>query len=227
MAFTQFRSVVIKALIIALFTCQTQSNGSFSCWDYQTGYYVDPLDCTHYYQCQAEMSHVSCGTLYFNEQINTCDWPVNVQCTSTPGATFTCNDKPEGLHYYTDPADCTKYYTCYLVEVRLACGAGQAFNDVLNYCDWIANVPDCPNQATNEANENVQTTQIIQTEDPEVNSEAFSCWDHPTGYYVDPLDCTHYYQCQTEMSHVSCGTLYFNEQVNTCDWRSIHLQRQT
>ncbi|XP_033098178.1 uncharacterized protein LOC117102067 [Anneissia japonica] len=166
------KSMFITAIAASSLRLITGSGEPFSCWDYQTGYYADPLDCTRFYQCETGMFHKSCDAKYFNEQINNCDWPDRVECSPTPGATFICNDSPVGLHYYTDPANCSMYYSCNLVENRETCVSGLAFNGIKGYCDFMVNVPNCTNsdEPTDEINENVQTIQIPKTEYPEGKS---------------------------------------------------------
>lgn len=54
---------------------------SFQCPE-QFGYYTDTKDCTKYYVCVfGEVIHESCtGGLRFSRELQTCDWPRNVDC---------------------------------------------------------------------------------------------------------------------------------------------------
>ena len=46
------------------------------------GYYPDQKDCSKYYVCVfGDALHESCtGGLYFSAELQTCDWPRNVEC---------------------------------------------------------------------------------------------------------------------------------------------------
>ncbi|UYV61140.1 Cda5 [Cordylochernes scorpioides] len=57
----------------------------FSCPD-QFGYYPDMEDCSKYFVCVfGDALHESCtGGLYFSAELQTCDWPRNVQCATEP-----------------------------------------------------------------------------------------------------------------------------------------------
>lgn len=59
----------------------TNSSASFQCPE-QFGYYTDTRDCTKYYVCVfGEVLHESCtGGLRFSRELQTCDWPRNVDC---------------------------------------------------------------------------------------------------------------------------------------------------
>ncbi|XP_074602749.1 uncharacterized protein LOC141856360 isoform X2 [Brevipalpus obovatus] len=57
------------------------SSSSFICPE-QFGYFEDQSDCSKYFVCVfGEPLHESCtGGLYFSSELQTCDWPRNVQC---------------------------------------------------------------------------------------------------------------------------------------------------
>lgn len=57
-------------------------NNSFKCPE-QFGYFTDVRDCTRYFVCVfGEPLHETCtGGLYFSSELQTCDWPQNVDCT--------------------------------------------------------------------------------------------------------------------------------------------------
>jgi hypothetical protein len=57
------------------------SSVQFQCPE-QFGYYTDTKDCTKYYVCVfGEVLHESCtGGLRFSRELQTCDWPRNVEC---------------------------------------------------------------------------------------------------------------------------------------------------
>lgn len=56
--------------------CLGQPDGTF---------YADPYDCVKYYEClRNEVLELSCGEgTFWNEEIKTCDYPANVNCTVT------------------------------------------------------------------------------------------------------------------------------------------------
>lgn len=64
-------------------TTLTTNNSAlnFQCPE-QFGYYTDTRDCTKYYVCVfGEVLHESCtGGLRFSRELQTCDWPRNVDC---------------------------------------------------------------------------------------------------------------------------------------------------
>ncbi|XP_046564355.1 sushi, nidogen and EGF-like domain-containing protein 1 [Haliotis rubra] len=53
-------------------------------------------DCNKFYQCDTTgWKEMACGQgLYFNPATNVCDWPYNVQCTSTSDTTDACSSTP-------------------------------------------------------------------------------------------------------------------------------------
>jgi chitinase len=63
--------------------------------------------------------------------------------TTTPGSTepFTCVDKPNGN--YVNPDDCTSFIVCSNeVETVMYCSQGLYYDDVLQTCNWPANLSD-------------------------------------------------------------------------------------
>lgn len=66
------------------------SSANFQCPE-QFGYYTDTRDCTKYYVCVfGEVLHESCtGGLRFSRELQTCDWPRNVDCPQLNGSSTT------------------------------------------------------------------------------------------------------------------------------------------
>ena len=60
---------------------ERQSSGQFKCPE-KFGYYPDQNECAKYYVCVfGDALHESCtGGLYFSAELQTCDWPRNVEC---------------------------------------------------------------------------------------------------------------------------------------------------
>ncbi|XP_033118584.1 oviduct-specific glycoprotein-like isoform X2 [Anneissia japonica] len=188
----------------------TTSAGSdvFRCTGRVSGLYADPHDCTKYYQCQTQMSSGSCGSLYFDESSSSCDYPANINCTvDTADNTFTCYDKPLGQFFYTDPVDCTRYYTCYRIESHRTCSSGLVFNSRIANCDWKQNVMECSNDRSDNNNSNE-------------NEMGFTCSGKGDGRFADPFSCSMFYECSHgNKYHTSCsaGTV-FNPLTTNCDW---------
>jgi chitinase len=60
--------------------------------------------------------------------------PPATTATQNPGGPFKC-PSPNG--FFSDPADCTKYYQCYNDNaIHLACPPGTEWNEKLTTCDW-------------------------------------------------------------------------------------------
>ncbi|XP_052265552.1 chitotriosidase-1-like isoform X2 [Dreissena polymorpha] len=54
-----------------------------------------------------------------------------------------CKGKQDG--FYKDPVDCSKFYQCsFEISYHEPCPSGTYFSTVLQGCDWIANVHNCP-----------------------------------------------------------------------------------
>ncbi|XP_023236929.1 uncharacterized protein LOC111636008 isoform X2 [Centruroides sculpturatus] len=63
--------------------CHGEPDKSFKCPE-QFGYFADMDDCSKYFVCVfGDALHESCtGGLYFSAELQTCDWPRNVECAS-------------------------------------------------------------------------------------------------------------------------------------------------
>ncbi|OQR70000.1 hypothetical protein BIW11_04248 [Tropilaelaps mercedesae] len=76
----------------------TSGADDFKCPE-QFGYYADTTDCSKYFVCVfGDPLHESCtGGLYFSVELQTCDWPRNVQCSSAGSvSSITNNSNPNG-----------------------------------------------------------------------------------------------------------------------------------
>lgn len=65
-------------------------NASFRCPE-KFGYFPDLRDCSKYFVCVfGDPLHETCtGGLYFSSELQTCDWPQNVDCSQGPRNSYT------------------------------------------------------------------------------------------------------------------------------------------
>ncbi|XP_037576499.1 uncharacterized protein LOC119458715 [Dermacentor silvarum] len=73
--------LVVLACVAAPEHAEGAPSDEFKCPE-QFGYYADDNDCSKYFVCVfGDALHESCtGGLYFSVELQTCDWPRNVQC---------------------------------------------------------------------------------------------------------------------------------------------------
>ncbi|XP_077550966.1 chitin deacetylase-like 5 [Haemaphysalis longicornis] len=90
-------------LLLALLVCvaaprntEGAPSDEFKCPE-QFGYYADEGDCSKYFVCVfGDALHESCtGGLYFSVELQTCDWPRNVQCAGASRKATTAAPKKE------------------------------------------------------------------------------------------------------------------------------------
>ncbi|KAF0314111.1 hypothetical protein FJT64_015433 [Amphibalanus amphitrite] len=73
-------------------------------------------------------------------QSNTCSCPEGL----VPTSKSECVVCSEGVQYMIDETDCTKYYQCSNGKpVSMSCSSPLVWNDQINTCDYISNVPRC------------------------------------------------------------------------------------
>lgn len=74
---------VFLLLLLGLFFFASSAEDVFRCPE-QFGYYPDMDDCTKYYICVfGDSHHEKCtGGLFFSVELQTCDWPRNVECAN-------------------------------------------------------------------------------------------------------------------------------------------------
>lgn len=116
---------------------------------------ASPTSCSLYYQCIGDVPFlVSCPRgLHFNELIQTCDLPANVNCeiNSTPRPpppSPDCENQPDNT-FLPSPNSCSLYYQCIGdVGFLVSCPRGLYFNELIQTCDLPSNV-DC--SSTTEA----------------------------------------------------------------------------
>ncbi|XP_038049820.1 chitotriosidase-1-like [Patiria miniata] len=118
--------------------------------------------------------------------------PAETRQASTP---FTCLGISDG--YYVDPSSCRMYYICNNgVASHLPCGQGLYFDPQSGTCNYPENV-QC----------NVPDTPLF-------------CDDRADGFYMDPADCSKFFQCASGLTYPnSClSGLLWNTDSNFCDW---------
>ncbi|XP_022657173.1 uncharacterized protein LOC111262313 isoform X2 [Varroa jacobsoni] len=83
----------IRAVAGASPSSTTSAIDDFKCPE-QFGYYADTIDCSKYFVCVfGDPLHESCtGGLYFSVELQTCDWPRNVQCSTAGNNPLTTNN---------------------------------------------------------------------------------------------------------------------------------------
>jgi len=130
------------------------SNVEFAqhCVNLDDGFYRHPLDCTKFVQCHANVAYVvTCSLgLVFNgrENVTACDYPRNVpECVFEELGTGSIDPDCEGLGdgaFLRNLSDCHKYRRCvdgHVVEHD--CPDGLVFNNRLDVCDYLHEVPEC------------------------------------------------------------------------------------
>lgn len=209
------------------------------------GYYAaKESGCKGYYLCDAGGAYYfDCpfGTL-FNENVDYCDWPDNVDCDVPNGespevpspenpsdADIFCKDIIESgnpFGFYADVAvNCEGYYFCDpYASLYFKCPGGTQFDEQVNYC--VSTGVDClpntnpepspePSPKPDEPNEPL-TPEEFCDDVLNVDGDGY-------GFYADVASgCKRYYLCDiTGSFRFSCptGTL-FNEEVSFCDWAS-------
>jgi len=194
----------------------------------------DENDCTTFYECDSNIQH-PCPShcppgLVFNDVIQVCDWPVNVQeCMPTPS--FFMDEEIEGpacapeerfdcqgsFVFVRDENDCATFYECdsnIQQPCPSHCPAGLVFNDDLKVCDWPMDVPECMPTPSFFMDEEIEGPACA----PE---ERFDCQGSLV-FVRDENDCATFYECDSNIqqpcpSHCPAGLL-FNTAIQVCDW---------
>ncbi|XP_055379281.1 protein obstructor-E isoform X2 [Condylostylus longicornis] len=128
---------------------------------HQFGYYRlgDASNCGRFMNCAAGKAFIfECPEgLAFDKDSYRCDWPDQVpDCDAEAYLGFKCPDVqksellgPEEQRFYKSPHDCQHYFVCIEHKPRLLnCGEDQAFNELINACDGIANVTGCSGKSS-------------------------------------------------------------------------------
>lgn len=155
----------------------------------------NPLSCTEYFQCLNGTAFLfACPRgLYFNELIQTCDYPSNVECvTIPPGHPTTTTSPPLGvscegvanLRLLAHPVSCAMYYQCINEEALLAfCPIGRYFDEPAQSC------LDSDSVNCGARTRRPTTTSVPPIEDPQ-------CRGIAEGRLVTNVNsCTTYYEC--------------------------------
>ncbi|XP_017761627.1 PREDICTED: chondroitin proteoglycan 2-like [Eufriesea mexicana] len=122
---------------------------------HQYGYFKigDHQNCGQFMNCAEGRGHIfDCPEgLAFNAESYRCDWPDQVpDCDAEAFLGFRCPEElsnPEHryqIRFFRSILDCQRYYVCVNGRPRLQnCGAGRAFNELIDACDAAANVTGC------------------------------------------------------------------------------------
>uniref|UniRef100_A0A2M4BZ99 Putative cuticular protein analogous to peritrophins 3-e n=1 Tax=Anopheles marajoara TaxID=58244 RepID=A0A2M4BZ99_9DIPT len=120
---------------------------------HQFGYYKvgDRANCGQFKNCAGGTAYVlDCPLgLAFNSATYQCDWADLVEdCDAEAYLGFKCPPQAPGLvqpvRFFRAPDNCQKFFLCVDDRPRLNfCGPEQAFNELINACDGIANVTGC------------------------------------------------------------------------------------
>ena len=184
-------------------------------------YIPSPVSCSEYYQCIDGVAYLlSCPRgLHFSDLNQTCDSPANANCPlvsptppgttsptpTTPGPTVSCRNV-ENFRFIASPTSCSLYYQCIEdVPFLVSCPRGLYFSEQIQTCDYSSNV-NCD---------------IFST--PRPSPPTPNCQNIPDNIFLPSQNsCSLYYQCIGNVPYlVSCPRgLYFNEQIQTCDYPS-------
>lgn len=131
---------------------------------HQFGYFPlgDSKNCGQFKNCADGRGYVfDCpDDLAWNKETYKCDWPDMVEdCDAAAFLGFKCpgpasssakskssllGEQAAEYHFYPDPQSCQHYFICLEGRPRrIGCGEDRAFNQELNECDDIENVPNC------------------------------------------------------------------------------------
>lgn len=129
---------------------------------HQFGYFKvgDESHCSQFKNCADGRAYVfDCPEgLAFNPDTYRCDWPDEVpDCDAEAFLQFRCPEVPRSFfgraeyQFYRSPTDCQRYFLCIQGKPRLYnCGAGNAFNELINACDGIENVTTCIDEPSSD-----------------------------------------------------------------------------
>uniref|UniRef100_A0A0B7B1V9 Chitin-binding type-2 domain-containing protein n=1 Tax=Arion vulgaris TaxID=1028688 RepID=A0A0B7B1V9_9EUPU len=180
--------ILLLIMAINMVVVQAEFNRNF-CVDKVKTFYSDPDDCTRFYTCILKITYYyTCPAgLFFNVDINVCDWPQNVNCVSrrntlglSSSTTFSTPEQPSSTPTSTE-------------SLLLSTGL---FSSTLV---------------------DTQATALGRTtRSPHLPSWAI-CHDKTDGLYPDPESCNSFYQCSRGYSYnFKCQTdLFFNPDLNT------------
>jgi len=239
--------VVLFLGVLGLAAGQTENpitptpDPSFKC-PTEEGFYSHPKDCAAFYECSGFNAWLlRCdGELLWNQAIEMCDWPQNVNCNSSAQAAAVVRKQPKGQEII-GPGDynctengafpheelCEYYYDCWEGYASLGrCTEGYLFDLTYMGCNYPNSV-DCgdrirPNGTTNPTTTSTTTKRTTTTRLPGTGSTEpggeFVCPDE-FGLYPNPVDCYTFYQCAEYVAFLNeCpAPLVFNPELSICD----------
>ncbi|KAI9585378.1 hypothetical protein GQX74_001225 [Glossina fuscipes] len=178
---------------------------------HQFGYFPlgDSKNCGQFKNCADGRGYVfDCpDDLAWNKNTYKCDWPDMVEdCDAAAFLGFKCpgpasssakskspllGEPAAEYHFYPDPQSCQHYFICLEGRPRrIGCGEDRAFNQELNECDDIENVPNC----------------ILGYDCPE-----------PNGRFAAPEQCDAYVECHDKIGEEKLcpDGLLFHQRTHT------------
>ncbi|CAG5053336.1 unnamed protein product [Parnassius apollo] len=191
-------------------------------------------DCSKFYYCVfGEKVERSCapGTL-FNPELQVCDWPINVNCTTNGNPPDTDsgegsgdpdmdtdgmlpNDCPSDFDEHKllpHETECNKFYQCVFGEkVERECAPGTYFNPELEVCDWPHNV-ECAGSVGGDGGSGGAGGEDLPNGCP-ADFDIHKLLPHET-------NCSKFYFCVFgEKVERECpSNTHFNPTLQVCDW---------
>ncbi|XP_049807853.1 balbiani ring protein 3-like isoform X4 [Schistocerca nitens] len=217
-----------------------QVKGNYPACSVPSGPFVNPTDCTTYYQCIGDgivLVRPCPSGLHFNRKTAQCDYPENAKCevsSSSDGAgTSANNETPSGssslpecpypadpnvVVHFPNPEDCSSFYKCGLdgKPVLIPCPAGLEWNDEADACDYPESAGCSVSSGGSGSggkpagNSNTPPPECPFPADP-VNVVQFP----------NPDNCSTFYKCSLEGEPVliACPEgLEYNAEAQVCDY---------
>jgi len=176
-----------------------ETTQNYKCPQNVDGWHADPNNCSMYYVCennQTLVSKMSCPDEYhYNALKQTCQAKEFAECQKNkPTQNYSCPQNVDGWH--ADPNDCSFYYVCEYNQTKVSkmpCPDGLHYSVEWKSCDYAQNagcmkIPDF--------------YEMQHFHDP--------CPNNQSGFFPDPYNCTHYYECKNMNSEK------FSVNLHTC-----------
>ncbi|PSN39605.1 hypothetical protein C0J52_06910 [Blattella germanica] len=136
-------------------------------------FFPHPYDCEWFFHCSNGVAYckVCPSGLHWNPTLNTCDWPGQAGCTSSPSTgcpkpeEFKCPvPQPSYEIYYSDySSNCSNFYQCSNgVVIKMSCPSGTRFDSTLQVCNYADQVECCNDISTSQP----EITSAIPTQEP-------------------------------------------------------------
>jgi len=187
-------------------------------------YLPDSNNCTIYYECSNghAIPNVCPGELLWNTDLNTCDFPNNVDCEKGESKKAkivhpltVVGECPinEGLPtFLPDSEDCQVYYECSNgVPIKFTCKDNLVWNTVLNTCDFPKNV-NCNKEKSKKQKSIHPYKPVGECPVPQGSLPV---------YLPDSDDCSIFYECDaagTPVQKECMPGLEFNPTTHVCEF---------